>query len=179
MLVASFTLRRLKGTVEIRGETASGLESIGQGSLHDVANSNVIRIVVRDTMWANGERDIVACGRHDSPERFTTLIERLRLTVLDRGGPYVELRQARLRPNGRAGLFDADLAELNDGAGLDVAATLLAFGATEVSTRAELLGDEGRTRRRIGVRFPEQSGHVPLVAYVLTRVCPVAANVSA
>jgi hypothetical protein len=29
--------------------------------------------------------------------------------VLDHGGPYVELCQARLRPNGRAGPFDADL----------------------------------------------------------------------
>lgn len=113
-------------------------------------------------------------------ERFDTLIERLRLTVLSRGGRYVELRQARLRPNGRAGLFDADLATLDGGAGVAVEETLLANGAQTVGTREELLGDAERTRARVGARIArEGEDRLPVVAYVLTRVAPVANDVSA
>src|SRR5262245_5098627 len=112
--IGAFTIRPLGGEVEVDGETPSGVASRGVGILYEVSGPGGLRLTVRDTRWAGRERDVVACERHQSPERYDTLIERLRLAVLDRGGPYVELRQARLRPNGRAGLFDADLAALDD-----------------------------------------------------------------
>lgn len=179
MAIASFTIRSLYRSESIVGETTSGKRSSGIGRLYDLEGPDGLRLTIRDTSWVSGERDIVACERHGSPERFDTLIERLRLTVLARGGAYVELRQARLRPNGRAGLFDAGLPALNEGARIDVKRTLLAHGAREVGTREQLLGDLERTRHRLGAQLTKRGeGRAPLVAYVLTRVAPVANGVT-
>ena len=85
----------------------------------------------------------------------------------------------RLKANGHGNLFAADENELDAGAGVAVARELKRHGATRVGTRQELLGDEGRTRARLGVRFPASAELVPLVGYVLTRVAPVARRVVA
>ena len=173
-------VRELSGTIQVEGETTSGAEGIGRAVLYEVAGAaDRLRLTVRDTRWQTGERDVVTCERNASPPRFDTLVGRLRLDVAHHGQPYVELRQARLRANGRAGLFVPDLGELDSGAGIDVRATLLAHGASAVGTRAELLGDEGRTRTRFGALFPEEAELVPVVAYTLTRVAPVARGVPA
>ena len=179
MIIGSFTLRSLGRKVATQGNTPSGHASVGRGALYELAGANDLRLTLRDTTWANGERDVVACERNDSPELFDTLIKRLRLAVLDHDGPYVELRQARLRPNGRANLFYPDSADLDRGAGLAVHTTLLAHGASQVGTREELFDDEGPARFRLGARFSDHDSLVPVVAYVLTRVCPVAAGLSA
>ena len=175
--VGAFTVNPLTEQLVADGETVTGVKATCRASLFELTGPRGLRLTLRDGRWSNGERDVVACERHDSPERFDTLIGRLRLAVLDRQGGYVELRQARLRANGHAGLFDADLTDLDRGAGISVAATLLQNGATRVGTRLELLSDEGRMRGRFGVRFPVGATLVPVVAYVLTRVCPVAAGV--
>lgn len=159
--------------VFLEGETTSGVKSAGQGMLYEVSGPENLRLTIRDVRWENGERDVVSCERHESPVRFDTLVERLRLAVLDREGPYAELRQARLRPNGRAGLFDADRAQLARGAGLDVFDALLRLGATAVGTRAEVLGDRGRARERCGTRFEPEATLIAPAAYVLTRVAPI------
>jgi hypothetical protein len=178
--VGAFTVRPLDRLVKLSGETPSGIDASGMSRLVELVGPYGLRLTIRDTNWASGERDVVATERHDSPERFDTLIERLRLSVLDRRGPYVELRQARLRPNGRAGLFDADLPTLNAGAGLDVEQSLISHGALEIGTRERLLGDVERTRKRLGARIaPSGEDWVPIVAYVLTRVAPVALDLTA
>lgn len=92
---------------------------------------------------------------------------------------YVELRQVRLKPNGRGNLFAPDEAGLDAGAGIGVAEELRRYGAAAVGTRAELLGDAGRHRARLGARLPCGAEMVPVVAYVLTRVAPVARGATA
>lgn len=178
--IGAFTLRSLSRTVEVHGETSSGVQSTGVGSHFEVLSSDGLCLTIRDTRWATGERDIVACERHDSPERYDTLVGRLRLSVLDRGGLYVDLRQARLRLNGRAQLFNADLPYLSAGAGVDVEAVLTANGASAIGTREELLADSGSTRRRIAARVGHDGREwAPVVAYVLTRIAPVGAGLAA
>jgi hypothetical protein len=177
--IGALTLQPLEARVATKGETASGHASVGKGVLYELTGSDNLRLTVRDTRWANGERDVVACERHESPERFDTLVDRMRLSVLDHGGLYVELRQARVRSNGHAGLYNASATDLDDGAGVGVRATLLAQCAVQVATREELLGDKGSTRFRMGARFTDEDSLVPLVAYVLTRVCPIASGLSA
>jgi hypothetical protein len=86
---------------------------------------------------------------------------------------YAELRQVRLKPNGRGNLFAASEPELDDGAGVSLVRELQRHGALLVGTREELLGDEGRSRNRWGVRFPADGQIVPVLAYVCTRIEPV------
>jgi hypothetical protein len=40
----------------------------GRGRLFEVVDGDAVRLTVRDTEWDNGERDLVACERHDSPQ---------------------------------------------------------------------------------------------------------------
>lgn len=173
--VGAFSITPLQRAVDVEGETPDGQASSGRGRLYDVSDGGESRLTVRDTSWANGERDVVATERHDSPQRFDTLVERLRLAVLPHGkGLYVELRQARLKPNGRGNLFVPDEEALDAGAGVSVARALERHGAMHVGTREVLLEDTGRSRTRLGALFPREAELVPLVAYVCTRVAPVA-----
>ena len=174
-VVAGFTCERLDGSVAVEGETTSGVASRGTGELYEVTDGAECRLTVRDTRWANGERDLVACRRHDSPQRFDTLIERLRLPIVAHGGElYAELRHARLKSNHRGNLFVPDERMLDEAAGISVAAELQRFGARRVGPRAELLDDTGRAGGRLGVLFPHDAELVPLASYVCTRVAPVA-----
>ena len=172
--VGPFAIRDLHRRVDIDGQTVSGASGAGRGRLFEVTDDDQLRLTIRDTTWDNGERDVVACERHGSPQRFDTLVERLRLQVVEGPEHYVELRQVRLKPNGRGNLFAPDEAGLDAGAGLAVADELMCHGASIVGTRAELVGDDGRHRTRHGVRFPRNAETLPVVAYVLTRVAPVA-----
>jgi hypothetical protein len=177
--IAAFTIRELGRAVAVEGETPSGLAARGRGRLVEIVDGDAVRLTVRDTVWDNGERDLVASERHDSPQRFDTLVERLRLSVAQHGGElYAELRQVRLKPNGRGNLFVPDRAELDEAAGVDVAAELERHGG-RVGRRSELLADEGRTKDRLGVLFPAEAQLVPVVVYVCTRVAPVASDVRA
>jgi hypothetical protein len=178
--VGAFSIADLKRTVTVEGETPEGFASVGRGRLYEVSGPGGLRLTVRDTRWDNGERDVVASERHDSPQRFDTLVERLRLPVAQRGGDlYAELRHVRLKPNGRGNLFAPSEKELDGGAGVQVARELRRHGALRVGTREDLLGDEGRTRGRLGMRVPHDAEVLPVIAYVLTRVGPVAEGIVA
>jgi hypothetical protein len=178
--LGAFTITAIGRAEGVEGETSSGVASRGRGRLFDVRDGTAVHLTVRDTTWQNGERDIVATERHGSPQRFDTLIERLRLPVTARDADlYVELRQVRLKPNGHGNLFSATETELDDGAGISVARELVRLGAIRVGTREDLLGDDGRSRNRWGVRFPQEADLVPVVAYVCTRVGPVCIGLQA
>jgi hypothetical protein len=71
-------------------------------------------------------------------------------------------------------VFNADLTDLDRAAGVNVESALLACGADAVGAREALLGDSGPARGRFGARFTDKDMPVPLVAYVVTRVAPVA-----
>ena len=78
------------------------------------------------------------------------------------------------------GLFSADRSGLDLGAGVDVHTVLLAHGASAGGDPGGTLRRRhGPARFRVGARFPDRDSLLPLVAYVLTRVCPVAAGMPA
>jgi hypothetical protein len=180
MKIGGFIVTALETDVAVEGETVSGTPATGTARLLRVSDSAGCDLTVRDTRWDTGERDLVATERHDSPQRFDTLVERLRLAVSPLGGElYAELRHVRLKPNARGNLFAPNTDELDDAAGVAVTAELYRHGATRVGTRAELLADEGRTRNRLGVMFPRDADEVAIAAYVYTRLAPVARGVTA
>jgi hypothetical protein len=178
--IGAFTITPTATTEHVDGETVTGIASTGRGRFYEITGTGGLHLTVRETTWATGERDVVATRRHDSPQRFDTLIERLRLPVSRRGHDfYAELRQVRLKPNGRGNLFAASEEDLDRGACVSVARQLERHGAGRVGTREELLGDDGRTRNRLGVRFGQHADLVPVIAYVCTRVAPVASGFTA
>ena len=154
------------GHSEVEGETPDGETSTGQGRLFEVTDGAESRLTVRDTRWSNGERDLVAAERHDSPQRFDTLVERLRLPVLSRGGDlYVELRQVRLKPNGRGNLFAPDEEALDHGAGSAWPGS--SNGTVRgASARGAAAQRRGSNPQPAGRAFPPDADLVPLVAYI-------------
>lgn len=91
-------------------------------------------------------------------------------------GLWAELRQARLEPARGphwSNLFKATLEELDEGAGLDVAALIAETCGGEVGERSAILGDSGPRRRYVCATFPDESAKGPLAAYLTTRVRPL------
>ena len=171
----AFVIRLQDEDVPASGQDATGTATDGRSRVFEVTGPDDLRLLVRDTTWDTGERDLAVHDRCDAPQRFDRLVSGSRLTVQP---GLVELRQARMKPGGWSNLFKADLAELDDGAGTDVATALRDAGATDVGTREEVLGDTGRRRSFVVATFAD-GREVPVVAYVLTRVAPVWFEVAA
>ncbi|KLR59930.1 nuclease-like protein,protein kinase family protein [Actinobacteria bacterium IMCC26207] len=91
-------------------------------------------------------------------------------------GLWAELRQARLQPSRSAhwsNLFQASLAELNEGAGVDVTAVIAESCGGAVGERSAILGDSGRRRHYQCATFTDDAAAGPLTAYLVTRVLPL------
>ena len=58
-------------------------------------------------------------------------------------------------------------------AGVDIAEVLGRFGATDVGTRADVIGDEGKRRGFMCAVGDPTAKHLPVVARFLTRVLPL------
>lgn len=179
MKIGKFLLNDPSSLATINGETPAGAECSGSARLYELRGPDGVHLTLRDALWINGERDITTYERHQSPERFDTLVGRLRLSVLSHEpGSYVELQQARRRGS-RAQTFRVDLDELDSAAGVDCTSLLIAAGATAVGSREDLLRDDGRRRGYLAATFADASTLVPVVAYVLTRVAPIAVGATA
>jgi hypothetical protein len=98
---------------------------------------------------------------------------RLEVRRMDADLDAIEPRQARLKPNGRAKLFNADATVLSHDAGVDAAAALISHGARAVGSRADLFHDTGPAAARWAAAVPRGATQPVAVAYCLTRVLPV------
>jgi hypothetical protein len=161
-------------TRPLAGRTCAGVEADGICTLYEVRGPDYLHLSIGDITWENDERDIRVLRRNDSPERFDGLCNRLRLTVGTHGnGCLIELRQARLKPGGRPGLYNADEHQLKRGAGIDVTHALERSGAQRIGTRGDIISDTSPRRNSLCALFPTDATAVPLHAFVLTRVAPV------
>ena len=182
--VGGYTITHSGTEGGVRGTTIKGFDSIARRVLFDVTNPTInLQMTVQDSHWANGERDIVAIERHETPERFDGLKNRLRIGINrcadGHDGWFIELRQAQLNEPDRPKCKQADLRALTSGAGVDVADALLTCGADIVGPRSELYGTEGPRKNIVAAHCNESPELVPVVAYVLTRIAPIANGVRA
>ncbi|MBT6373254.1 MAG: protein kinase [Gemmatimonadales bacterium] len=135
-----------------------------------------------DVEWCGadyGEAWVKAVDAHSSPARIHRLIHGLRPGIhpVPDGDPraFMELRQARIIDDPDwPRLRKVSQADLDDAAEADVAALLRDLGSISVSTRGDSWGDEGRRRTDLCVVFERTNLEVPLAAYALTRVAPLA-----
>ena len=176
--VGDFTIRST-GRQRITGESIDSYQGAAEAECYEVRGPGGVDLVIRDARWESGERDVAVLDRGTCPQHLDRLRNGLRLQVARHGQFYVELRQARLKEGGWSNLFAATEHELDAGAGTRAFDALYAAGAQAVGTREILLGDQGRTRSRLGATFREEADAVPVVAYVLTRVAPLARGLAA
>jgi hypothetical protein len=102
--------------------------------------------------------------------------------IEDGSGLTMDLRQARYVADPQPGKhpisqFLVSPEALDEGCGLDVAATLTGLGAVRFGTREEVFGENGKKRNEICVAFAKDALDLPAAVYVLTRIAPVVRGV--
>jgi len=160
--------------------TVSGQECECVCTLYDIFAQQDAYLMVLNIVWDNGERDVRAIEVAGPDDLLSLGSGRLRLAVQElehstAGNLYSILRQARIKqkPSKRSNLYKATVPELNQGAGIDVPRTLLEAGAIKVGTKKNLLGCMDQTQEMQCVIFPRDNELIPVLAFVLTRVCPL------
>jgi hypothetical protein len=157
-------------------------QEVGPGDVTEylVRGPDGVMIQLLDHATDDGQRWVMAADVFQTPPPLRRLGHGLRLSVVKRSGSTViDLRQARLKPDGWSTLRKASPVELDGGAGADVASILGSFGATAYGTRATVWGDTGKQRSFICVAGPAETAHLPAVVYFITRVLPIARGVTA
>jgi hypothetical protein len=155
------------------GVTISGATSDGDSRDTEVATGK-FKLTLTETTWDNGERDIQATDRHDSPAIVDSLIRRLRIGIYD--SPlqdqlsYMELRLARPGTNGRATITKTSPAEIENVLGKPLDELLPRSMGIIVGTRAELFRDDSRRRNELCAVFPKSDAQTPVRIWVVTRL---------
>ncbi|MGD0878460.1 MAG: hypothetical protein ABSA01_09985 [Anaerolineales bacterium] len=175
------------GTITIRQRaeesyenyTISNKKSIGRIIPFHVTGDQV-DLRIGYALFINGERDIRTLGVQKDFNTFGRLSHGLRLAILPVPGDsrklYAELKQAYPKESfTRHETLHPTLSEidLDQGAGLSVFAELRKVGA-EVGTKKELLTDSAIRSSYLCARFSKDNLWAPILAYVATRILPIA-----
>ncbi len=167
---------------DVFGQSPDKNKTTGTANLYVVSGPADIELILQDTEWRDATRGITA-----RETRGNTAIERLErglaLGIRRHGSlQFFELRQARITDAGAAKswsqCFKADMTQLNRGAGMNVSKALEEHGAAGIGTKEELLGETNRRKKMLCVTFPESAHMVPCVAYLLSRIIPLATGFS-
>jgi hypothetical protein len=159
--------------VNQQGSSISGAVCAGTSRITEIRHES-ISLKIADTEWTNGERDIQAIDRMESPGTIDSLIKRLRIGIY--GSPlheelvYMELRVALSDPSGRAILRKLKLAELESLLKVSFRDLLPRSRGILVGTREELFEDESRRRSELCVMFPKSDHQTPIRVWVIARL---------
>ena len=83
----------------------------------------------------------------------------------------VEIRRAKIKDDkGWSTAVQTSVNDLTESAGVDVVKILQDFGAVAVGTRGEVAADVGKRRNELCASFAGAPGHLPAVAFFLSRV---------
>jgi hypothetical protein len=179
MNYGGFTLTRNSSMSTTVEQTPSGMTDVpAEGYRFEALHPDGHVLELVHLKSGNGER-WVECHVIDSPSILVRRVDgRLRLTTTaaSHGTRFCELRQARPKGDRWANLYKATLTELDTRAGVKVAEMLRNVGAHEVGTRESLLGHRGPRRDYLCALFDEDNDLLPIVAFLLTRVLPLASH---
>lgn len=156
-------------TTDMTGSPQTAREIAG------VAAADHVLLEVTHQRWDGGGQCFVS-SRAESPPAYDRLVGRLRMGVRDIGDgtEFCELAMAKWDDRNPFGsMRQATLADLDTALGGSATALLVEAGALEVGTRLEVLGDIGKRRNYLCVRFPSETAEGPLTAFVITRVVPM------
>jgi hypothetical protein len=159
--------------VNQQGSSISGAVCEGTSRITEIRHGS-ISLKIGDTEWTNGERDVQAIDRMESPGTIDGLVKRLRIGIY--GSPlheelvYMELRVALSDPSGRAILRKLKLAELESLLKVSFRDLLPRSKGILIGTREELFEDESRRRSELCVMFPKSDHQTPIRVWVISRL---------
>jgi hypothetical protein len=135
-------------------------------------------IEIHDNVTADA-RWVQASDTFQTPLPLKRLGQGLRMgTKLDGDRMMIELRQARINDEKLwSNLYKANASDLDAGVGRDAGALLADWGAEGYGTREAVVGDDSRRRTDMCVTGAKDCEHLPAIAYLATRVLPLAQGI--
>jgi hypothetical protein len=161
------------GSNEIEGQSVSGVFGKGMSYFSRLTGPGM-NLLLSDTTWVSGERDIQAVRRNDSDEIYDQLIHRLRISISPSTKfPKLSFMEMRIATpdddSGRATVKKLDRDELAKLIGRDVFPLLSSIRGVIPGTRESLMGDVSRRRSELAVVFNAQDRLVPTIVWTLVR----------
>jgi len=157
----------------VNGTTISGAQSSGTATVSQLEFEKT-RITLHHTKWENGEQDIQAVDRHDSPPNTDSLIRRLRIGVypspLHEHLNFMELRVAAPGENGRATVKKLSQSDLERLLGHPLDHYFPRSKRIVLGTRAELFRDDSRRRTELCLAYPNTDNQIPVLVWTVTRL---------
>jgi Domain of unknown function (DUF4338) len=158
---------------EVEGQSVSGIFGKGNAYFSRLTGPSM-ELILSDTTWISGERDIQAVRRNDSDELFDQLVNRLRISVNPTEKyPHLSLMEMRLATphsdGSRATAKKFTREEVKAVIGKDIFPLLASIRGVIPGTRESLLKDNSRRRTELAVVFNSNDRVAPLVVWALTR----------
>ena len=176
-----FELLDLGSWVPVEGQTSSRNVSKGQAYQFELRAGNRVALTLGEVHWANGDWEVRGLSVERAPDSLRRLEHGLRMGVrrMTRGRGLVEIRVARCKDQNWSNMFQTSETEMKQIIGAPLGTFLRKFGALEVGSREDVLGDVSNRRNDLCATFNDDDSLVPIVAYFVTRVLPIAQNVQA
>jgi hypothetical protein len=173
--IASVDVALLSDAVRISGETFTAGVQEGTARAYSVTIPDGGILEVAATHWESGDRDVRAITRLAGPVAYDRLLKGLRLgiTSAPHGGSFCELGITQHHEDKQPTVVRAQPEDLELMLGQDVGAMFAGLGGNAYGTREVIMGETNKRRFYLAVSFPETAVHVPIAAYVLTRVLPI------
>lgn len=161
------------GANQVEGQSVSGVFGKGDAYFSRLTGP-AMELILADTTWVTGERDIQAVRRNESDELFDQLINRLRISVNPTEKfPKLSLMEMRLATphsdGSRATAKKFTQEEVTAVIGRDIFPLLSSIRGVIPGTRESLLKDDSRRRTELAVVFNSNDRIAPLVVWSLTR----------
>jgi hypothetical protein len=176
--LGTLTLEQKDGRSRVHGQTASREQSSGLRTEWQVGIPGHPGLLIHDTAWQNGEREIVI-ARPDEvppmPKELSALLGRMRAGVtrhdakLLRMDVYMAVWDAK---DNRARKMWPAPEEFEDACGPAIYGTLLGLGVVKVDTRRVIQGDESRQQNRTAALLDPAAQGAPIALYAASRVVP-------
>jgi hypothetical protein len=145
-------------------------EQLGLRYLALMTGPSEIQLEVGLTIFDDFNGEVKTLDHGTAPLPYSRLTHGCRMTVYKRQDFFwSELRYAKLNEQLWSNLAMADINSLSHLLDLPLQQTLLEYGALQVGTREEILGDTHNRRNQLCVTFPADNFKFPLIAYGLTR----------
>ena len=178
----TLTLEKQPGEWSVFGQTCSEVDTTGTRTEWRLGNQGHPDLVIHDTRWRNGERDVVISRPEDvppMPKPLSALLGRRRSQVVPHG-EFLRMAVVLVHPdsNGWPKRRFCSLEELQDACGPQLFGALHDHGVTRIDTREAILGDDSRQRNRLLALLDPAEESAPIVLYTVTHIVPTLKHIA-
>lgn len=151
-------------------------EQPGQATIFRVTTSDELDLQYAIVSWPNANREVCFFDWFDGDTKYENLSKGTgRLAISTAGENEVfQLRAMKYnKASKKANLAGVSLEKLSEWAQTDIIALLKEYGAIEVGTKEQLIGEDNKTKNILSVLIPKGNNIAVAVAFTVTRVLAI------